>query len=189
MDELTRLALAAGRGDSAALDALVQGTYPQVWRFCAGLVDRQSADDLAQETFIRAFRTLSRFGGDASALTWLLAVARHTCLDELRARDRRRRRDASLRDVHRSPAVVADAAGEIAVADLMEHLDPERRAAFVLTQWLGLSYLDAASVCGCPVGTIRSRVARARAELIELMAPSAQEGDRHPDGARRRPTA
>ena len=188
MDGLTRLALAAGRGDTTALDALVEETYQQVWRFCAALVDRQSADDLAQETFIRAVRNLPGFGGDASARTWLLAVARHTCLDELRARDRRRRRDASLRDLHRSPAVVVDAAGEIAVTDLVAHLDPERRAAFVLTQWLGLSYLDAASVCDCPVGTIRSRVARARAELVELLSSSAREVPLA-DTERHRPTA
>jgi RNA polymerase sigma-70 factor, ECF subfamily len=186
VEGLTRLALAAGRGDTGALDALVEGTYPQVWRFCAGLVDPQSADDLAQETFIRAVRALPGFGGDASARTWLLAVARHTCLDELRARDRRRRRDRSLRELAAQDRPVVDAAEAQAFTDLVARLDPERRAAFVLTQLLGLSYLEAASVSGCPVGTIRSRVARARAELVEQAGSPAERQE----GARReRPSA
>jgi RNA polymerase sigma-70 factor (ECF subfamily) len=56
-----------------------------------------------------------------------------------------------------------------AVADLLARLEPDRREAFVLTQFLGLPYAEAAEVAGCPVGTIRSRVARARADLIDLL--------------------
>lgn len=64
---------------------------------------------------------------------------------------------------------VPDAAGEVAVADLLARLDPDRRAAFVLTQVIGLPYAEAAAVCECPVGTIRSRVARARENLIAML--------------------
>ena len=59
-----------------------------------------------------------------------------------------------------------DASGQVAAANLLARLSPERREAFVLTQVLGLSYAEAAEVCGCPVGTIRSRVARARMDLM-----------------------
>jgi RNA polymerase sigma-70 factor, ECF subfamily len=169
VDPLTRLAYGARAGDAADLEAFVEAAYGQVWQLCGSLVDDQSADDLAQETFIRAVRTLPRFRGDASARTWLLAIARHACMDELRARGRRRRRDASL--VASATADTApDAGEEIGVADLVRRLDPDRRAAFVLTQMLGLSYEETARVCGCPVGTIRSRVARARADLLALLA-------------------
>ena len=61
--------------------------------------------------------------------------------------------------------------GEIAVTDALDRLDDERRTAFVLTQLLGLSYQEAADVVGCPIGTIRSRVARARADLIDAVGP------------------
>ena len=171
VDPLTRLAYGARAGDGDALEAFVEAAYGQVWQLCGSLVDEQSADDLAQETFIRAVRTLPRFRGDASARTWLLAIARHACTDELRARGRRRRRDASLvvsatADERTAP----DAGEEIGVADLVRQLDPDRRAAFVLTQMLGLSYEETAQVCECPVGTIRSRVARARSDLLALLA-------------------
>jgi len=94
VDALTRLALAAKNGDRSALDQLVEGIYEQVWRLCARLVDDQCADDLAQETFMRAVGALPNFRGEASARTWLLAIARNTCVDELRTRNRQRRRDA-----------------------------------------------------------------------------------------------
>jgi len=63
--------------------------------------------------------------------------------------------------------VLPDPADAVLLIQLLTGLDPQRRAAFVLTQLLGLSYAEAAEVCGCPVGTIRSRVARARADLID----------------------
>jgi RNA polymerase sigma-70 factor (ECF subfamily) len=169
VDPLTRLALAARDGDRVALDRFVEGSYEQVRRLCARLVDEPGADDLAQDVFLRAVRSLPAFRGEASARTWLLAIARNTCMDELRTRTRRRRRDASLRAAVAVPVPVAEASQEIGVHDALARLRPERREAFVLTQMLGLSYRDAAAVCGCPPGTIRSRVSRARADLLHAL--------------------
>lgn len=167
VDDLTRLALNARAGDDRALEAFVDVAYEQVWRLCAVLVDERSAEDLAQETFLRAVRSLVRFRGDASARTWLLLIARRACMDELRTRIRRRKRDARLLENAASTALsVADASEEPTVADLVARLDPERRAAFVLTQTLGLTCEEAAAVCECAPGTIRSRLARARADLV-----------------------
>lgn len=174
MDELTRLAMAAGAGDERALNAFVRRTQGEVWRLCAHLVDRQSADDLTQDTFVRAVRSLPSFRGDSSARTWLLVIARRTCADAIRRRTRRRRlhRDIAerLRD---DDASTADRTGELALHDLLQRLSPERATAFVLTQVLGLSYAEAAEVCDCPVGTIRSRVARARGDLVEHLDEAA----------------
>ena len=168
MEALTRLALEARNGDRSALDQLVEGSYEQVWRLCARLVDDQCADDLAQDTFIHAVGALPNFRGQASARTWLLAIARNTCIDELRTRRRRRRRDALLgAELSVRGQVVDDIGEEAGVSDALARLAPERREAFVLTQLLGLSYQEAAEVCSCPPGTIRSRVARARADLLE----------------------
>jgi RNA polymerase sigma-70 factor (ECF subfamily) len=170
VDALTRLALAARDGDETSLDQFVEGCYDQVWRLCARLVDEQCADDLAQDAFIQAVGSLSRYRGESSARTWLLAIARNMCMDELRARTRRRRRDASVKAGAATPGSNADAGQRIAVTDMLSRLSPERREAFVLTQMLGLTYEEAAEVCACPIGTIRSRVARARALLIDAMS-------------------
>lgn len=169
VDQLTRLALAAAKGDHAARDTLVQNAYSDVWRLCATLVDRQNADDLAQETFVRAIRGLSRFRGDSSARTWLMAVTRHVCVDELRATHRRRTHsELRLLGSDRAPSA-PDASEATTVEDLLRRLDPDRRAAFFLTQHLEFSYAEAAAACECPIGTIRSRVARARADLLALL--------------------
>jgi len=192
VDALTRLALAAGAGDRAALDQLIEGAYEQVWRLCARLVDEQCADDLAQDAFLRAVRAIPTFRAEASARTWLLAIARNTCMDELRTRSRRRRRDVSLADGARGrPAVTTDPGHEVGVADVLARLAPARREAFVLTQLLGLSYDEAAQVCGCPPGTIRSRVARARADLLGALSDTGPTGpssrDSNPDERSRYP--
>ena len=74
-----------------------------------------------------------------------------------------------------STGVTDDIGQEIGVSDVLARLAPERREAFVLTQLLGLSYQEAAEICACPPGTIRSRVARARAELLEALARERQD--------------
>ncbi len=178
MDELARVAAAAVEGDPLAAATLVRATQSDVWRLCAALGDRDSADDLTQETYARAFASLHRFEGRSSLRTWLLSIARRVCADAVRSRRRRRltlvRDDADLEAL--SPADTADRVGEgAAVTDLLGRLDPERREAFALTQLLGLSYADAAEVAGCPVGTIRSRVARARADLVEALDGSGRQ--------------
>ena len=176
VDALSRLARAARGGDRDALDRLVEGTYDQVWRLCARLVDEQCADDLAQDTYVRAVGALPNFRGQSSARTWILSIARNTCMDELRSRSRQRRRDSSLAAaITVQSHVAADAEQEVEVTEVLVGLVPERREAFVLTQLLGLSYQEAADVCGWPTGTIRSRVARARADLINALDQGGRE--------------
>jgi RNA polymerase sigma-70 factor (ECF subfamily) len=175
MDELERIAADAAGGDPLAAAALVRATQADVWRLCAALGDRESADDLTQETFLRAFGSLHRFEGRSSLRTWLFSIARRVCADAVRSRRRRRltlvRDDADLESLAAGTHPGGDAVAEgAAVADLLARLDADRREAFVLTQLLGLPYAEAAEVAGCPVGTIRSRVARARADLIGSLA-------------------
>lgn len=172
MDELTSLAIAAGRGDRGALASLVGETQADVWRLCAHLVDPAAADDLTQDTYLRAIPALPGFRGDAPARTWLLAIARRACAAEISARSRDRRLTTRLgaapdRGLGQPPA---EPGADAVVGELLAALQPERRAAFVLTQLLGCSYAEAAAVCGCPVGTIRSRVARAREDLDAMTA-------------------
>jgi RNA polymerase sigma-70 factor (ECF subfamily) len=98
--------------------------------------------------------------------TWLLSIARRVAADELRRRARRPAGAAVPSETAGEP----DVAGEVGARDLLRRLSPERREAFVLTQIVGLGYAEAAELAGCPVGTIRSRVARARDDLIAMVA-------------------
>jgi len=164
-DAVTVVALAAGAGDEVAAADFVRATQLEVWRFAAALVGPQHADDVTQDTYLRALRALPDFAGRSSARTWLLAIARRACADHIRAALRTRRLDARLA-VEAPPTPSGDHAGLHAAAELIAGLPAERRVAFVLTQVLGLSYQEAATIEEIPVGTIRSRVARARADLV-----------------------
>jgi RNA polymerase sigma-70 factor (ECF subfamily) len=163
VDDVTAWALRAQQGDPLAEAAFVRATQAEVWRMCAALVDSGSADDLCQEAYLRAFRALAAFEARSSARTWLLGIVRRTCADHLRVVVRRRRLEQRLA----AEAFVATppAQPDTGSTDLVASLPAERRSAFVLTQLLGLSYAEAAEVEGVPVGTIRSRVARARTDL------------------------
>lgn len=164
---MTALAFAAGRGDDVAAGRFVRASQAEVWRLLAHLANRDVADDLTQETYLRAFGALPRFRGESSARTWLLAIARRVAADHLRSRDRRPQGVAV--DAPDLPVAGADPADHVPVSLLLARLDSDRREVFVLTQLLGLSYAEAGEVCGCPVGTVRSRVARARADLVDAL--------------------
>jgi RNA polymerase sigma-70 factor, ECF subfamily len=173
VDELTHLLVRATSGDREALDEFVVAAQPDVWRFCAALLSADQADDATQETFVRAWRSSAGFRGEASARTWLLAIAKRVCYDAMRQRsrsERKQRRLESAAERRNAP----DPGESIAMADLIGHLDGDRRTAFVLTQLLGLSYEEAADVADCPIGTIRSRVARARSDLQASLQEATQ---------------
>lgn len=174
-DPVTDLAMAAARGDRAALEAFIRATQPDVWRLVAHLARPSDADDLTQETYLRAMRGLRGFRGRSSARTWLLAIARRVAVDQVRQQLRRPRVaavddwPAAIDAQQRRRGRTARFEETVMVRVLLEQLPIERREALVLTQLVGLSYQEAAQVCGCPVGTIRSRVARARDELLQRL--------------------
>ncbi|GAA4965264.1 hypothetical protein GCM10023205_31990 [Yinghuangia aomiensis] len=168
--DVTALALAAGAGCPRSAESFVRATRADVWRFLAYLSDPQAADDLTQETYLRVWTALPRFTGASSARTWLLSIARRVAVDRLRAAAARPRTvDAGewprLVELAQDTGLPGFDEG-IVLADLCRRLDPDRRAAFVLTQVLGLGYAEAAAALACPVGTVRSRVSRARADLL-----------------------
>lgn len=177
--EITRQALAAQRGERDAAHAFVLSTRRQLHRLLAYLVAPAHAEDLVQETYLRAFAALPRYEAQSPARLWLLAIARRVAADHIRLR-RRRPALSGVEDwttaAERAGAVTSSPANQITIERLISQLDADRRTAFVLTQLLGLSYLEAADVCGCAVGTIRSRVFRARNELVEAMDPPAESG-------------
>ncbi|MCF3136414.1 sigma-70 family RNA polymerase sigma factor [Streptomyces olivochromogenes] len=173
-ESTTAWALAARGGDADAVDHFVRALHRDVQRYVAHLcADPQAVDDLAQDTFLRALGSLHRFEGRSSARAWLLSIARRAVIDSYRYAAARPR----LADVPdwRTAVELAQPQGlpgfddGIALLDLLAALPQERREAFVLTQLLGLPYAEAAEVSDCPVGTVRSRVARARATLTHLL--------------------
>ncbi len=176
MDHLTRLLLTAQRGDAAALDRFVAETQAEVWNLCRYLGDARDADDLAQEVYERAIASLPRYRAEGPARGWLLTIARRVCADHVRRAQRRRRKDqAALDQAHASPVSTPDHADGVDLDDLLDHLDDDRRTAFVLTQVLGMYYDEAADVIGCPVGTVRSRVSRARLDLAAMVAAATDD--------------
>ncbi len=171
MDELSRAAVAAAEGDHVAARHFVVATQADVWQLCSYLGSGSDTDDLVQETYVRAFRALASYRSEAPVRNWLLAIARRVCADEVRRRARRRRGLQRLSQLTDAAATAEPEPGiHLVLEQLLDRLDPDRRDAFVLTQLIGLRYDEAAEVCGCALGTIRSRVARARADLLALVA-------------------
>ena len=160
---VTDLALRAGRGDKGALTEFIRLTQDDVWRLLAHLAGPQHADDLAQETYLRVLGSLPRFQGRSTARTWLLSLARRAWVDSVRHDMARPRKSAAANPSPDNPNTWSDV---IDARSLLDELAPERREALVLTQVLGYTYEEAAKIAGVRVGTIRSRVARARRDLV-----------------------
>ena len=177
MDQLTSLMLRASDGEREALADVVRRTQADVWRLCAYLTSPDDADDLTQETYARMCAGLQRITPETDGRAWLLGIARHVAVDHVR-RAVRWRRLVLPRPRPTSP----DDTGATDLMALVQALDPDHRAAFVMTQLLGLSYEEAAEACGCPIGTIRSRVARARTELAHQVSESGQAPRRRAGG-------
>lgn len=180
-----RLAVLARDGDAVAFDDLCRLLADDIWRYCYALLgDREQAFDATQDTLLRAVRGIRRWRGDAPVRVYLLVMARRAVADLLRGEQRRRRLV--------SPAETGDPptpaeTGAVELVELIDQLDPDQRQAFVLTRVLGLQYDEAAEVAGVAIGTIRSRVHRARARLADVVRAAEAAGDA--DGADQHPPA
>ncbi|POX44173.1 sigma-70 family RNA polymerase sigma factor [Streptomyces sp. Ru72] len=174
-ESTTAWALAARSGDTDAVERFVRALHRDVLRYVAHLCgDPQAVDDLAQDTFLRALGSLHRFEGRSSARAWLLSIARRAVIDSHRYAAARPRlsdtADWQLAVELAQPQGLPGFDDGIVLLDLLSSLPDERREAFILTQLLGLPYAEAAEVSHCPVGTVRSRVARARATLMDRLS-------------------
>jgi RNA polymerase sigma-70 factor (ECF subfamily) len=159
---------AAVEGDDVAMTELVLRTQPDVWRLCVALGSRGEVEDLVQETYLQAIRSAPGYRGDSAVRSWLLSIARNVCADHVRRRDRQRRLVQRIIPSLDQFSELSDSSSMQLLADI----DTDRREAFLLTQVLGFSYEEAAVILGCPIGTIRSRVARARADLMAAVTRS-----------------
>lgn len=173
------------RGDSSAFDLLVRKYQHRI----VGLIGRYVSDwsecqDVAQDTFIRAYRAIGNFRGDAQFYTWLHRIAVNTAKNHLVAHNRRPPTD----DIDAADAVQYDLGSRLRDGDTPEHellrqemeqtvmraveaLPEELRTAITLREMDGLSYEDIAQKMGCPIGTVRSRIFRAREAIDAGLRP------------------
>lgn len=171
---VTDLALRAARGDRSALTKFIAETHDDVWRLLAHLADPDHADDLTQETYLRVLSALPRFAARSTARTWILSLARRVWVDSIRHDMARPRKNAGDWEEQTTNTPAPETTGGQSWAEwvdtrtLIDQLEPERREALILTQMLGYTYAEAAGIAGVRVGTIRSRVARARADLVDM---------------------
>jgi len=158
----------ARRGDHRAFADLLRlhdsGMRALAYRL---LGDVTLMDDALQEAYVKAYRALPRFRGDSSVGTWLYRIAHNACIDLLR-----RQREAeplldSEPDV--APALDGRVATRLDVGQALAALSLDHRSVLVLVDALGFDYRDAADVLNVPVGTIRSRLARARRAMRPLL--------------------
>jgi RNA polymerase sigma-70 factor (ECF subfamily) len=165
---------AAAAGDLGAFEQLVRAYQVPVWRFLRHLLaDAALAEDVTQETFLRAHQRLGTFAFRSRFSTWLFAIARHAGIDALRVRARRDRLAAAAVP----PAPVGDASLRTEVAASVASLPDRLREAFLLVEVLGLTYREVAESAGVPVGTVKSRVFRARRLLVTWLR--AEDGEVH----------
>jgi RNA polymerase sigma-70 factor, ECF subfamily len=183
--------LAAARaGDEEAFSGIVREHHRRIHSLAYRMTGSiQDADDLAQETFLRAWRQLRSFRGDSSLATWLHRIALHLSLNwRERASSRQRTRDAyeaeSRPAVHGGDDVVdLEAERNRRVVEALQRLKPDFRAAIVLTVYEGLNHAEAASRLGCAETTVSWRVWRGRrmlrAWLADLMPRNAETKEPH----------
>ena len=166
----------AQRGDAGAFDALVRRYQHKVVKLVLRYVrDPAEAEDIAQEAFIKAYRALPRFRGDSAFYTWLYRIAINTAKNVLASRGRspiRYEVDRSDDDDYDVVANLKDAATPEALAlteeirstvtAAIDALPEDLRTAIQLRELEGLSYEEIAAAMECPVGTVRSRIFRAR---------------------------
>lgn len=178
-------------GDLDAFDQLVyryEGKiYSVAYRFMGNHAD---AGDLAQDTFARMYQALPGFRGDSSFATWLYRIAANACRDELRKRQRRR--SVSMDElIEASPANVPAAASEYLpeevaqrhetqrqVQECLNQLSGDHKLILVMREIQGLSYEEIAGVLGCSLGTVKSRISRARNALKEKIREKGELLDR-----------
>lgn len=169
------------------MDSFIRATHPEVLRFLTYLAGPADAEDLTQETFVRALRSVHRFDGRGHGRAWLLSIAKRVAIDSIRRATARPRIAAGGEDWQdRLERVVLPGIGvedSVSLRLAVQGLRPDRREAFVLTQILGIGYAEAAQVCDCPVGTIRSRVARARGDLMKALTSDRWSGSSGEAGA------
>jgi RNA polymerase sigma-70 factor (ECF subfamily) len=174
------------RGDKKAFDLLVLKYQRKIMRLLSRMIrDPSEVEDVAQEAFIKAYRALPQFRGDSAFYTWLYRIAINTARNWLASNGRRpstpnalENEDGetfnetdNLSDISTPESMVASREIAETVNAAIQGLPEELRTAIVLREIEGMSYEDIAQSMGCPIGTVRSRIFRAREAVAARLRP------------------
>lgn len=174
------------RGDKAAFDLLVAKYQRKIFRLLSRLIrDQAEVEDIAQEAFIKAYRALPNFRGDSAFYTWLYRIAINTAKNHLVSLGRRAPTTTEtdieeaetfddgdqLRDLNTPESMLLSKQVGEAVNRAIDQLPEDLRTAIVLREIEGLSYEEIAESMSCPIGTVRSRIFRAREAIAQELKP------------------
>ena len=166
----------AQKGDDDAFARIVETYQKPVYNLCYRMLGNPNdAEDAAQETFLRAYKSMKRYDANRSFVTWLLSIASHYCIDQLR---KRRLNTFSVDDEQHawmeppdpglSPeAQVSMTEKQKQVSELLENLSPKDRSAVIMRYWYDYSYEEIAESLSLTVSAVKSRLHRARKELAK----------------------
>lgn len=178
-DDLIR---AAQRGDMASLEILLDRHHDRLRAVCAKVVGRGAdADDAAQMALISIVKNLDSFDGRARFTTWSYRIATNAAIDELRRRGRRSATSLDDEDGHLQIAALGDlgdaTTARLDVNDALEQLPEDFRLPVVLRDLCGLDYDEISEVLNLAPGTVRSRIARGRGKLADIIGPVSDGGN------------
>lgn len=174
------------KGNKHAFDLLVLRYQHRIMALVSRFIrDQSEVEDVCQEAFIKAYRALPKFRGDSAFYTWLYRIGVNTAKNHLMALGRRPK---AMNEVELEDIENFDDAGDLrsyetpesammtkeiaaTVNDTIEHLPEELRSAITLREMDGLSYEEIAEIMDCPIGTVRSRIFRARESIAEKLKP------------------
>jgi len=181
-----QLVARAQRGDKQAFGLLVEKYQRKLARLLSRFIrDPAEVEDVTQEAFIKAYRALPAFRGDSAFYTWLYRIGINTAKNYLMAMGRRAptsteveaeeaegfEEGEQLRDINTPESVLLSKEIAATVNATIEQLPEELRTAIQLREIEGMSYEDIAQVMNCPIGTVRSRIFRAREAIAEQLRP------------------
>ena len=170
-------------GDVAAFEDLMSTHYKKVYNICYRMVNNpEDASELAQETFLKVYRHIADFKGNSSISTWLYRIASNVCLDFLRknkkyqtvSMEKEAFEDLQIKDmissVEEGPEKIVESnAKKAAIKEALSKMNEHNRNAVILRDFMNLSYEEMSNTLNLPIGTVKSRISRARNELRALL--------------------
>jgi len=183
-DSDDRLVLLSRAGDLRAFEALVERHRDVVHRVAARIAGDDEADDVTQDTFLRAYHRLERYRGDGAFRSWLLQIAHNAAVTAAEHRKVGALPLSAIEEENRPPDGVPTPADQVEAIERRRRLDvkvkglsPQHRAVLVLRDIEGLSYDEIAAVTGAPLGSVKARLHRAREEFVELLRTNTYDWD------------
>lgn len=179
-----RLLTKARQGDVQAFEELAGSYYAKVYNICYRMLNNpDDACEQAQETFIKAFRYIKDFKGNCSFSTWVYRIATNTCLDSIRKNSKIKNNvsmeQATFEDITIMDKLISNSPGpekiaetnaqRAAIKEALNKMNEKNRIIIILRDFMGLSYEQISETLETPVGTVKSRISRARSELRELL--------------------